>query len=455
MPSPTDKVDRTADSPAMAPKKRARPPKAPDAEPEEEHPAETRPRKRKKAAEGGAGAGQEQDKPEEQASTMAARPRGRKTQQAGAMAAEASQSEPRVGKQKEKAKGRPGSKPANRGEQPAEDQNTDETTARRSRRERRSADDNPWWNAAQTSSEAAGSSSKQTSAPPKPKRSRASLAEMSVSKAQNQPAPSPAEQGKKKGRGRPSRPSNEASTEPPAPKPKPAKKQQQPPASPSDNPPSPPPAPYRHLATHTHHIPRATITSKWHPLPATTLPTISALLADASRPVLHRLPAHTARHAHAQTVLRTFASGLRSRLARGMPFPPATLPASSSGKTRKSETAGGGYAVELDFEKIVDGIASLEAVLEPLMHSVVLLRGEKEREERELEREYAVLRRLEGDARAQVREWREGWGKGRGHGLAGIASAPAESTGSGGREVVGVKGGGGVFTVSFSPFSFF
>jgi hypothetical protein len=103
----------------------------------------------------------------------------------------------------------------------------------------------------------------------------------------------------------------------------------------------------------------------------------------------------------------------------------------------------GSHELELDFEKTVDAIAGLEKALDPLLHSAVLLRGEKEREERALEREYEVLRRLEGNARAQVRGWREGpGGRGREHVLVGEIRGDGGGDARGLGEVV-VKGEGG------------
>jgi hypothetical protein len=139
-----------------------------------------------------------------------------------------------------------------------------------------------------------------------------------------------------------------------------------------------------------------------------------------------------------------FTSRLRSKLVKGMPFPP---PAATASKGKKAGE--GGHATELDFERTVDGIARLEKALDPLLHSVVLLRREKEREERALEREYKLLRRLEANARAQIRGWKEG--RGREHVLvAGVRGhEEGEAEGMGLEIVKGVSGGeGGVFKVS-------
>jgi peptidoglycan hydrolase CwlO-like protein len=71
------------------------------------------------------------------------------------------------------------------------------------------------------------------------------------------------------------------------------------------------------------------------------------------------------------------------------------------------DDAGGEHVEELDFERIVDSIESLETMLNPLLHSVALLEKEKAKEETALEREYETLRTLESNARAEARNWRE------------------------------------------------
>ncbi|KAK4098243.1 hypothetical protein N658DRAFT_477523 [Parathielavia hyrcaniae] len=356
--------------------------------------------------------------------------------------------------QPEKAKGRPGQKPTASDEQQAEEEQTvEELSTRRSRRERRSADDNPWWTA-QVSPPAG--TSKKAPGPPKPKRGRPSLAELSVSKSQNKASPSQNDAGGKQPRGRPHRASNEGESSkkddtraPPSKPPTPSKQRpnrrpatEAEPSPPSELPPVSDRLPdnHRHLTTLTRHIPRATIASKWMPLDTPSITAVTNLLTEASIPILHRLRERDARHTQAQSILRTFAARLRAKLVKGMPFPPATVVPSSSGHGRRGRGKGKGksasHEVELDFEKTVDAVAGLEKALDPLLHSVVLLKAEKEREERALEREYEVLRRLEGNARAQVRGWREGMARGREHVLLGGMGSSHQHGDGGGREVV-------------------
>ncbi|KXX79983.1 hypothetical protein MMYC01_202385 [Madurella mycetomatis] len=204
--------------------------------------------------------------------------------------------------------------------------------------------------------------------------------------------------------------------------------------------PGPTPEPvtkYRHLTSRTRQIPRSTITAKWTPLPPEAVSSVSAIVTDTTRPVLLRLSDRSdARHAQAQTILRTFSSRLHTKLVKGMPFPPP-ISGVSSAKSRKKAGEGAGHETELDFEKTVDAIGRLERALNPLLHSVALLKAEKEREEQELEKDYKLLRRLEGNAKAERKEWRER-GK-RGHVLAGGLGTGGAADGEGGEEERGLE----------------
>ncbi|KAK7948706.1 uncharacterized protein PG986_009592 [Apiospora aurea] len=151
-------------------------------------------------------------------------------------------------------------------------------------------------------------------------------------------------------------------------------------------------APFRQLTTRTRRVPRDIIDKKWTPLDATSISSITDLLNSASRPVLLRLN-NQQRHAQATAALNVVRQKLRSKLARGMPFPPP----STSGRRED----------ELQFERTVDGIQSLEAQLDPLLHGVALLKQEKERAERELDRDYRTLNSLSANARSENRERRE------------------------------------------------
>ncbi|KAI1445721.1 CENP-Q, a CENPA-CAD centromere complex subunit-domain-containing protein [Annulohypoxylon stygium] len=152
------------------------------------------------------------------------------------------------------------------------------------------------------------------------------------------------------------------------------------------------PPKYRHLTTRTRRVPLNVVESKWSPLETPALASVTALLQSASRPVLLRVP-NAQKHAHAQSALNAVANRVRSQLTRGLPFPPATT------TTRREE--------EFEFERTISGIQGLESALDPLLHSVELLRREKERAQRELDAEYKVLRRLGANAKAEARERRE------------------------------------------------
>ncbi|KAH6645939.1 CENP-Q, a CENPA-CAD centromere complex subunit-domain-containing protein [Truncatella angustata] len=155
---------------------------------------------------------------------------------------------------------------------------------------------------------------------------------------------------------------------------------------------SPEPASYRHLATKTRRITRQTIQEKWSPLDATSVDTVANLLHSASRPVLLRLNNLT-KHSQAASALNAISNRLRAKLSRGLPFPPATT-------SHKRED-------ELEYERTVDGIQTLEAQLDPLLHSVTLLQREKERAESELEMEYKLLNTISANARSEIRGRRD------------------------------------------------
>lgn len=149
---------------------------------------------------------------------------------------------------------------------------------------------------------------------------------------------------------------------------------------------------FRQLTTRTRRVPREVIDAKWSPLEPASISSVGDLLHSASRPVLLRMT-NLSRHAEANAALNAVSKRLRSKLSRGLPFPPATTAA-------KRED-------ELQFERTVDGVHSLEAQLDPLLHGVALLRKEKERAQRELEREYKVLHSLGANARAVGKERRD------------------------------------------------
>ncbi|KAH7143683.1 CENP-Q, a CENPA-CAD centromere complex subunit-domain-containing protein [Dactylonectria macrodidyma] len=171
-----------------------------------------------------------------------------------------------------------------------------------------------------------------------------------------------------------------------------------------DAPPSPP-KPWLHVASHTKRVRSSTIASKWTPLSGASLPTASAILALAHQPILQRTAATRQRREHAEAALHLVSRRVSRKLARGLPFPPSSAAGVRPG--RPQANADSGRAAELDFESVLDGCAALERQLGPALHAVDLLRVERKKMERELERDYEELRGLEASARAQKRERKE------------------------------------------------
>ncbi|KAK0747478.1 CENP-Q, a CENPA-CAD centromere complex subunit-domain-containing protein [Apiosordaria backusii] len=230
---------------------------------------------------------------------------------------------------------------------------------------------------------------------------RGTLTEVSVSEAQNQAGSSSRKDKQPKKKDQPQR---ETEPEEPQPQTKPQRRRRSSPEPSQDSIPDPlSTAKYRHLAPITRNIPRATIASKWTPLDTPAISTIDNLILDSYIPVLESLGGRSdTRYTQAQTILRTFANRLHSKLVKGMPFPPASI----GTKTTKGVTISAQEA-ELNFEKVIDASSHLQRQLDPLLHSVALLKAEKEKEEAMLEADYRNLRRLEENARAQARGWKE------------------------------------------------
>ncbi|KAK3989571.1 CENP-Q, a CENPA-CAD centromere complex subunit-domain-containing protein [Cladorrhinum sp. PSN332] len=386
-------TNEPAQSPDVALKKRGRRARNQDIEPEDFERAETRPRKRiRGSAAGGeennleAGpssrgkpgkksrAPKEAEVSENQDATETVS-RSRRRGRTANMEESMEEALDEANKQGEASKKRAGRHPKEPEPTP------EEPPARRRARGRRSADEStsPATRTRKTT-ETSPEEPQTENQPKKSKRGRTSLAEVSVSKAQNKSAPPPevdttttAQTKKKRGTGNSSQ-------------------------QPQPEPPKEPPT-YTTLTTLTRSIPRSTISSKWTPLPQPSISQIQSLVSDSARPVLLRLR-ETPRQDQASTILRTFSTRLNTKLVKGMPFPPAQS-----------------LDEQLDFEKTLDTIQALEKQLDPLLHSVALLKAEKEKEEAKLEADYKALKELEGNARAQRGGWRERMRKNRKHGL--------------------------------------
>lgn len=305
---------------------------------------------------------------------------------------------------------------------------------RRSSRDRRSADDSPWWSAQTTAQSPQNAPPQKAFSGPatKPGRGRSSLGEVPVSQAQNQVSEGSGKQTSKgsrqkstadassqravpaqivkqfpsRSRARSSNAGSEAGTSKrrrssgTSSEPQRRRQSDQSEAAAESSSASAPK--YRHLASRTRQIPRATISAKWSSLDDASIAAIDSIISEASRPVLSRFRDRDQRHQQAQTIFRTFAKRLHSKLVKGLPFPP---PSTATG--RGTAASSSSHELEFDFERTVDGIQALEKTLEPLLHSVALLSTERDREEEALEKEYKVLKALETNARAEARQWRE------------------------------------------------
>ncbi|RSL42862.1 hypothetical protein CEP53_011973 [Fusarium sp. AF-6] len=165
-----------------------------------------------------------------------------------------------------------------------------------------------------------------------------------------------------------------------------------------------PPKPYPHIAPYTRTIKSSTIAAKWTPLTGASPPAASSILTLAHQPILQRTSSTRNRRTHASAALHLVSRRIERKLARGLPFPPASSSGGARVGRRRGADADGGRALELDFEAVLDGKTALERQLVPAKHAVELLRAEKARMEQELEDDYERLRKLEADARAQTRE---------------------------------------------------
>lgn len=156
--------------------------------------------------------------------------------------------------------------------------------------------------------------------------------------------------------------------------------------------------PFRHLQETIRDIPRSMV-AKWNFLDPPAINAVSAVLADAQRPVLLRLQDTNRRREHASAALGQISRRVRTKLAKGLPFPPPT-----GGISTRANT--GSYEDDFNFERTVDAVQAMENTLNPLLHSVGLLEKEIEREEDALAREYDALHKLETNAKAKAKEWK-------------------------------------------------
>lgn len=164
-----------------------------------------------------------------------------------------------------------------------------------------------------------------------------------------------------------------------------------------------PPKRYLHVAPYVRGVKQATIDAKWTPLNTPSIAIASEILELAHRPIIQRMSSTARRRQHTSAALSVAYRRITRKLQRGLPFPPAGMPSSASA----ARGGDGGRETELDFESVLDGKRALERQLDPALHAVELLKREKSKMVRELERDYLTLRNLEAGARTQAREQRE------------------------------------------------
>lgn len=153
-----------------------------------------------------------------------------------------------------------------------------------------------------------------------------------------------------------------------------------------------------HVAPRVRGIKQSTIDAKWTPLGSPSIAIATETLELAHHPILQRMSNTTGRREHTSAALALLYKRITRKLHRGLPFPPAGM---------SSNRGDGGRETELDFESVLLGKQALEKQLDPALGAVEVLRREKQRVERELERDYKTLRNLEAGAKGQAREQRE------------------------------------------------
>ncbi|GAB0135127.1 hypothetical protein EsDP_00003475 [Epichloe bromicola] len=178
---------------------------------------------------------------------------------------------------------------------------------------------------------------------------------------------------------------------------------QEPPDGEASSAPPSPPKPYVHVAPHARRVRQSAIEAKWSPLANASLTAVTNTLQHTQRPILQRLSDSQLRREYTSSALRHITHRIMRKISRGLPFPPASMPANVGRAPLQSD---GGREVELNFESVLDGKLNLERQLEPALDGLEVLRREKEAMEEELELDYETLRNLEAGARAQAREQR-------------------------------------------------
>ncbi|KAH6666498.1 CENP-Q, a CENPA-CAD centromere complex subunit-domain-containing protein [Plectosphaerella plurivora] len=161
----------------------------------------------------------------------------------------------------------------------------------------------------------------------------------------------------------------------------------------------------RHISDKLTKTPESAIRDTWSPLDPPSIPLATSHLDLASLPVLQHFSTNIKRRDHAADVLRKVSSAITRRL-RSFPLPPALTRVPQKRGPRGSQPRDPRDS-ELSPENVLDAVKSLQRSLDTLLDSRRLLETERDRQQTALEKEYAELDRLEGNARSAVRGLRE------------------------------------------------
>ncbi|KIH94325.1 hypothetical protein SPBR_05756 [Sporothrix brasiliensis 5110] len=183
----------------------------------------------------------------------------------------------------------------------------------------------------------------------------------------------------------------------------------------------PPSQHFAQLVPRTRYIPLATMANKWAPLEREAIAAVQSLLEECARPVISRVGANAGasgggaaverRQEQTRQAIASVTRRVRSKLVKGIPFPPGTVHiVSRRGRPSTKplpDDDRNGLAADFNFERAVEEAHALEQQLSPLQHAVALLERERKHEEEALAADYAALRQLETNAQADLRTWRD------------------------------------------------
>lgn len=133
-------------------------------------------------------------------------------------------------------------------------------------------------------------------------------------------------------------------------------------------------------------IPKKTIEKSWTPLTDPSLSRISLILQNAERSISLPLK-DTHKTTLALSAIQFVSGKIQRKLARGLPFPPATR------RLREDD---------FDVEGVLNSNRGLEGEVTSVGHSIQLLESQLKEEERLLAMEQAELEELEKNAKAEA-----------------------------------------------------